>query len=231
MPKGISIVLPAYNEAKKIRNALKAIRNFLKKEGFKNYEIILVDDGSRDNTAEIARKQGAKVLVNKPNRGKGFSVSRGILAASKELVLFTDTDLSTPLGFLKEMLKFIPEYDVIIASRNLPGSNIKIEQPASRKVLGKIFAKFVSLLFMMDIKDTQCGFKLFKTEKAKKIFSKITTERWAFDVEVLVLAKKHHCKIKEIPVDWYNSIDSRLKLKSTLGMLADVLKIKLKYPF
>jgi len=223
----LSVIVPAYNEAKKIGSTIETIRSFLKKARAKDFEIIVVDDGSSDGTGKIALQHKAKLLSNKRNRGKGYSVKRGILASKKELVLFTDVDLSTPLPFLKKFLPYLGQYDIVIASRSLPKSKIK-SRGLVRNILGRGFANIVSIVVLPGIKDSQCGFKLFKAGCAKKVFELQKTDGWAFDVENLAMAKALGFKVKECPIDWYNDMDSRLGPTAIPGMLLDLFKIRFR---
>ncbi len=225
----ISIVIPAYNEEKRINKTIQLILKYLKKRGF-DYEIVVVDDGSKDKTIQTVsqiKENNLTILKNIPNRGKGYTVRRGMLEAKKDLILFTDADNSTPIEELDNFLKYINNYDIIIASRNMKESDIKIKQPLIRSTLGKIFPLLVKLIAVKGIKDTQCGFKLFKKEAAKKIFEKQTMERFAFDVEILYIARKYKLNIKELPVVWINDEGSKVDpIKDSISMFLDLLKVK-----
>ncbi|MBT7903010.1 glycosyltransferase family 2 protein [Candidatus Woesearchaeota archaeon] len=227
----ISIVIPAYNEEKRIGNSLKKIIKFCNKN-LTDYELIIVNDFSKDNTLEIINKnknKKTKVLKNKKNKGKGYTVKRGILNAKYPLVLFSDSDLATPIEEILKMLKYIPKYDIIIASRNLKKSDVRVKQSWYRQIMGKTFPIIVNMLAVPGIRDTQCGFKLFKTDLAKKIVSKQTINRWAFDVELLFIARKMNLKIKEVPIIWIDKEGSTITnpLRDATKMLKDVIKIQL----
>jgi dolichyl-phosphate beta-glucosyltransferase len=229
--QSISVIIPTYNEEKIIEKSLVKVVSYLKKK-FTNYEIIVVDDSS-DRTAKkvtsLAQKnKKIKLLRNKRKEGKGYSVKKGILHAKHPLILFLDADLSTPIEELSKFMPLLKRYDIIIASRNLEDSNIKIKQPFYRVALGRSFSILVNLLILLDIKDTQCGFKLFKNEVAKHIFNLQTLNGFSFDAEILYLAKKNKYKIKEIPVTWINADDSKVSsIRDPIKMLLSLLKIRL----
>lgn len=233
----ISVVIPAYNEEKRIGPTLQKIIKYLKSH-FNKYEIIVLNDCSTDLTNKIVSKymnkkqnknnqNNVRIIQSEKNEGKGNSIKKGILAAKYPLVLFSDADLATPIEELDKLIKFIDKYDVVIASRNMKDSDVRTKQPFYRVLLGKTFPKLVSLIVLRGFKDTQCGFKLFKTSKAKKIVSLQTLNRFAFDVEILFIAKKLGYKIKEVPVVWIDKKDSKVHpVKDSLKMFADLLRIK-----
>ena len=229
----LSIVIPAFNEEKRILPTLESINNYLSRQDYKS-EIIVVDDGSSDNTVDIVKSfiqddKSANILLNGRNRGKGFSVRNGILSAKGEYIFFTDADLSTPIEEIEKCLPFLEhDNDIVIGSRGLVDSDIVIHQPWYREMMGKTFNVFVSLILMKGITDTQCGFKGFKKEAVKPIFDNCLIEGFSFDVEIIYLAKKNGFTIKEIPVRWINSELSKVSpLKHSIQMFADLIKIKL----
>jgi len=228
----ISIVIPAYNEEKRIEKTLKKVYEYFKGKKVE-FEIIVVDDGSNDKTVEIVEKFSSdrkkiRILKHEKNMGKGAAVKTGILNAKGELILFTDADLSTPIEEFEKLKKKIEKgYDIAIGSRGLKDSKIVIPQPFYRRIIGRIFPLLVRLIVIKDFKDTQCGFKLFKKEAAKKIFSQLKTEGFAFDVEVLAKGKKEGYKIAEVGVLWYNSPRSSVKIfRDSFRMFVSLLKIK-----
>ncbi len=209
----ISIVVPCYNEADAIARTIGRIDSYLADRKLKG-EIIIVDDGSTDKTAEEAKKTisrtPVKVLKEK-HRGKGAAVKTGILNSSGNLVLFADADLSTDISFLGKFAEEIEKgFDIIIASRDMPESELRPPQPFFRRFIGFVCRSVVRAVIMRDFRDTQCGFKLFKAEAAKKIFSALKTEGFAFDIEALYLAKKMGFKTREIGVVWENSPKSKV---------------------
>ncbi len=225
----ISIVIPCYNEEKRIINTLKKTIKYLENKKY-NYEIIIVDDFSKDNTIKIIdnlKNKKIKILQNEKNYGKGYSIKKGMLNAKYPLVLFMDADLATPIEELDKFTKEIKNYDILIASRKLNNSNISKKQPFYRQILGKIFLNIVKLFAIKEFKDTQCGFKLFKKDVAKDIFELQTINRFAFDVEILYIALKKNYKIKELPVKWIDQKGSTVNpVKDSISMLKDLLKIR-----
>lgn len=225
----LSVIIPAYNEEKRIGRTLEAILGYLDKQKY-TYEIIVVNDGSTDKTKEVVQQfkhKKIKILDNSGNKGKGYSVQQGFLSAEKEWVLFTDADLSTPIEELKTCFRYASGADVIIGSRNLPMSQIVVKQPFFRSMLGRIFPFFVRLLLLPNIKDSQCGFKLFRKEAAQKVAEKQKITGFCFDVELLFLAKKLGYKIQEIPITWSNDERSKIRIVSdSVTMFLDLLKIR-----
>ena len=227
----ISIIIPAYNETKRIKNTLESVIRFLDVyHKIILYEIIIVDDGSKDNTINLIPKNKHIILLkNEINRGKGFSIKKGVLLAKYDFILFMDSDLATPLQELDNLYTYILEgYDMAIASRNLKNSNIVVKQPKYRQFAGKFFPFLVNIIAGLKFKDTQCGFKLMKAEPAKKIFSTMMINRFAFDVEMLYLAKKYGYKVVEVPVTWVDQKGSTVNfLRDSWRMLRDLFKIRL----
>jgi dolichyl-phosphate beta-glucosyltransferase len=196
---GISIVIPAYNEEKRIGSTLSNISEYMRSRK-DDYEILVVDDGSKDNTKSVVfdhmkKDKKIKYIANPGNKGKGYAVRNGMLNSTMDFVLFSDADLSTPIEELGRFLQYTDEFDVIIASRNMKESNV-VKQPIHRRLPGKIFPLFVNLLAVRGIKDTQCGFKLFSRDAANKIDHLQHLHGFAFDVEVLFIARKLGYKIK-----------------------------------
>ncbi len=227
----ISIVIPAFNEEKRIKKSLINIANYCK-NNFKKYEIIVVDDASTDKTHKIISKlkiKNLKILRNYVNKGKGYSVKRGILKSKYSLVLFTDSDSAIPINHLEKFIKYIEcGYHIVIASKYIKGSHSDTKQSFYRIFIGKIFSLIVNLFVLKGFKDTQCGFKLFKTDIAKKIVKLQTCDRFAFDVELLLIAKKIGIKIKEAPVNWINEKGTRVHpIYDSIEMLIEVIKFKI----
>ncbi len=197
------------------------------------FELIVVDDGSMDDTAAIVRdlsltEPRIRLIANRVNMGKGYSVRRGILEAVGDIVLFSDADLSTPIEEYGKMLDYLSEYDLVMASRSLPESNVVIHQPAYRETMGKMFNLLVQTLIVRGIIDTQCGFKLMKTETGREIAGYLRINRFSFDVEMILVAKRLGYRCVDVPVKWINSPASRVHaVKDSLNMLLDLFRIKL----
>ena len=223
----LSIVVPCYNESKDIAKNSEIIKNYL--ESIKqDYELILVNDGSKDNTKEVIEAiPGVKALSYEPNRGKGGAVKYGIENATGDYVLFMDADLSTDLEAIERFIKIAPNYDMVIGSRHAKDSVIKKKQPALRVFIGWCCRKLVNMKFHFKYKDTQCGFKAMRTDIAKKIVSKQVVNNFAFDVEYLYIAKLNNLSIYEMGVIWADDRGSTVSpLKSSIKFFKDLSFIK-----
>ncbi|MGR3176818.1 MAG: dolichyl-phosphate beta-glucosyltransferase [Candidatus Anammoxibacter sp.] len=229
----ISVILPAYNEEKRITPTLHTIYDYLSNQNY-SFEIILVDDGSTDTTVQLMKNfrsddKSITVLINDENRGKGYTVRKGMLFANGKYIFFTDADLSTPIEEIEKCLPYLKDnYDIVIGSRSLPDSNIIIHQPWYREKMGKIFNFMVKILLLKGIIDTQCGFKGFKKQAVKTVFNKCVIDGFSFDVETILLARKYNCSIKEIPVIWTNSPLSKVNpVKHSIQMFIDLIAIRI----
>ncbi len=228
----LSVIVPAYNEQRRLPKTLSSIDSYLRKQPY-DYEILVVNDGSKDKTAEVVEDLKVKIknlrlVDNKENHGKGFVVRQGLLEAKGEYRLFTDADNSTSIDQVEKMWPEVKKgYDIVIGSRDLKESIIAVPQSWIRRRLGDVFNLFSQVTCgLWGIWDAQCGFKIFTKEAVEKIFPKCKINRWAFDPEILVIAKKLGFKIKEIPVVWINEPESKLKFKSMVKMGLDLLKIR-----
>ncbi len=231
----ISVVIPAYNEASRIKDSLRRIVSYFEQKSVP-YEVIVVDDGSEDGTdravAAMARDMKAvRLLKSNRNRGKGHAVRWGMMAAQGEYDLMSDADLSTPIEEIEKLVSAleVEGYDVAIGSRGLPQSDVRLRQSFVRERMGKFFNLFVRVLAVRGFCDTQCGFKCFRFKAAQAIFSRQRIDGFCFDVEVLTIAKVLGIRIKEVPVIWLNSAESRVHIvHAPLQMFADVLRIALR---
>ena len=230
----LSIIIPAYNEEKRLPKTLAEIDKYLKKQNY-NYEIIVVSDGSKDKTVEVVENlkpqiANLRLIDKKENYGKGYGVRLGMLEAKGEYRLFSDADNSTSIDQVEKMWpEFKKGYDVVIGSRDIKGAILDPPQPFLRKmILGKGFRILTQIICgTWEILDTQCGFKGFTQKAARDIFSECKINRFAFDPEVLVVAKKLGYRIKEIPVCWKNDLESKVKFKSIIKMFFELLRIRL----
>ena len=236
----LSVVIPAYNEEKRLPLTLFDIDKYLSRQkypsissGQANYEIIVVNDGSKDGTAKAVNDltgqiKNLRLIDNKDNHGKGYVTRQGMLEAKGEYRLFMDADNSTSVDQVENMWPYFEQgFDVVIGSRDAKGAVLDPPQPASRLFLGEIFGLFTSIMCgTWGIKDTQCGFKGFTRKAAENIFPKCRIDRFAFDPEILIIAKKLKYKIKEMPVHWRNDLESKVKFKSMVKMGMDLVKIR-----
>lgn len=198
-------------------------------------EIIVVLDGSTDATLEIARAAArdvpqVKIIDRKVNRGKGFTVREGMLAASGQIRLFTDGDNSTDIAHFDKMKPLFDQgYDIVIASRNAadaPGAVQVVSQAWYKRAIGRLGNRIVQIAAVPGIWDTQCGFKAFRAEAAERIFAQTTIERWGFDIEVLALAQRLGYKIGIVPARWLNDDRSHVKLSDYLHVLGDTFTVR-----
>lgn len=228
----LSVIIPAYNEAERIPKTLLDMDKYLSQAGF-SYEVIVVNDGSKDKTAEIVEKMRAliknlKLIDNKVNQGKGGVVAQGMLEAKGLIRLFADADNSTPIEQIEKFFPYFKEgYDVVIGSRAMKDSQLAVKQPFYRQILGRLGNLIIRLLAVPAIKDTQCGFKAFTEQAAEKIFSQLTIKRWGFDIEVLAIARLLGYRIKEVGIRWINDPHSKVKASAFFEVLGEVIKIRL----
>jgi dolichyl-phosphate beta-glucosyltransferase len=210
---GLSVVVPAYNEARRLPPTLARLRTFLDARGGE-YEIVVVDDGSRDGTAEAARAAGGavtRVVVSPNNRGKGHAVRLGMLAARGARRLMCDADLSTPIEQLPALEAPLDQgFDVAIGSRAVAGAQVEVRQTGFRENAGRVFNLLVRVLALPDVRDTQCGFKLFSAAAAERVFGVARLDGFAFDVEALFLTRRLGFSLAEVAVVWRNDPASRV---------------------
>jgi dolichyl-phosphate beta-glucosyltransferase len=232
-PLELSIVVPAFNEEQRLPKSLQSIRAYLQSRSLRA-EVLVVNDGSTDATAKVVEVSRSgfpelRLITNDRNRGKGFSVRHGMLEAQGEIALFTDADLSTPIEEADKLLAVLRDggYDGAIGSRALDRSLIEVHQPAFREQAGVIFNRIVRWMIGLPFRDTQCGFKAFRREKARFIFEQQRTEGFGFDPEILFLAQKKGLRIVEVPVRWAHNPATKVNLAGdSLGMFLDLLAIR-----
>jgi dolichyl-phosphate beta-glucosyltransferase len=228
----ISIVIPAYNEESRLGPTLERVLSFVRQQAW-DAEVIVVDDGSRDRTADIVREYAqsdgvVRLLQNPGNRGKGYSVRNGVLNARGRIVLFTDADLSSPLEEAPKLLEALENgADIAIGSRWMRSELQTKRQSPARQVLGRVFNLLLRIVLRMDFKDTQCGFKAFRRHAAKAVFPLQKIERWGFDPEILFLAHRAGLKTVEVPVRWGHDNGTRINpVADGSRMVADMLRIR-----
>ena len=227
----LSIIIPAYNEEARLAATLEQIAAYISNSG-RDTEVLVVDDGSKDGTAAVAeyfqiKIPSLRVVSNGVNRGKGYSVRRGMQEARGRIALFTDADLSAPIEEADKLLAALDKNDIAIGSRALDRSLISVRQSPFREFAGILFNKIVQLILWLPFVDTQCGFKAFVREKCGIIFEQQTIERFGFDPELLYLARHHGLRAVEIPVRWGHSPATKVSmLRDSLQMFLDVFTIR-----
>ncbi len=231
-PPFLSIIVPAYNEASRIEGTLEQIATYLHSRPF-SAELLVVDDGSFDDTArrveEMARPDGCIRLLRTPHRGKGHAVKSGMAAARGERRFFCDADLSMPIAELDRFLDpSLSQFDVVIGSREAEGAH-RVGEPRLRHFLGRAY-NLLARLLVRDIKDTQCGFKLFRAAAAEQLFALQRLDGFGFDVEVLFLAQRRGWRLKELGVDWYYMPQSKVRpLRDSLRVFRETLQVWLNH--
>ncbi len=227
----LSIVIPAYNEERRLPETLRRIRAYVEARTA-SAEVIVVDDGSSDRTAAFVEEHrpsflGLRLVSNGRNRGKGYSVRHGMLEARGRVVLFTDADLSAPIEEADKLLAALATHDVAIGSRGLDRSLIEVHQSALREFAGMAYNLVVRLLTGLPFKDTQCGFKAFLRERSRIIFEQQRIERFGFDPEILFLARRHRLRTAEVPVRWAHDSATKVHmLRDSLRMFFELLAIR-----
>lgn len=228
MKRSISIIIPAYNEEKRLPATLKTVKAYLESSHWDFAEILVVNDGSRDRTSEVARLAGVRVLENPGNRGKGFTVRHGMLEARGDWALFSDADLSAPIDDLEKLWAGTErdQAQVAIGSRALDRSLIGVRQPLFRELSGRFFNIVMRLITGLPFQDTQCGFKLFKCSAAREIFTRQQLDGFGFDVEVMFIARKLGYRVLEVPVRWNDVAGTKVSLWSGIKGFLDPLKVR-----
>lgn len=230
----LSVVVPCYNEARRLPSSLSQLLHHASSWPFA-FEIIVVVERSTDQTAEIAteiasREPAVTVIANPVQRGKGYALRTGVLRSRGAIVLTMDADLSVPLGCIDEFVRYFerhPEADVLLGNRQHQKSQIAVRQRLLRELLGKCFNILVRLVLGGTLRDTQCGFKAYRRPAATAIFSRQTIDGFASDVEILYLAKRLGFEIRDLPVHWSNSPESRVRIvRDTWYMLRDLATVR-----
>ena len=229
----LSLIVPAYNEGRRIGASLAAMSDYLQATGFP-YEIIVIDDGSGDATAAVIAEAGARderlrTIAYTPNRGKGYAVRTGMRAARGEYHMFLDADLSIPIALAADLLRELQAgYDIAIASRWHPLSSEAVRPPPARRVMGSVFRWCVRQLVVSEVRDTQCGCKAYRADVSRRLFALSRIERFSFDAEVIFLAARLGYRIKEVPFALRHVAGSSVRpLRDALVMLRDLLRIRL----
>lgn len=225
----LSVVIPAYNEEDRLGATLEKVLAHLDRRGLES-EVLVVDDGSTDRTAAVAGGLGdsrVQVLRQSPNQGKGAAVRRGLAASRGRRVLISDADLSTPIEELERLEPRLDEVAVVLGSRAVEGARLTRRQPLYREVMGKVFNRIVQLAAVGGVRDTQCGFKLLDGEAARRIARHLITDGFAFDVELVWLARRFGLGIAEVGVEWHNSPTSRVQpLLDPPRMLLEIARFR-----
>ena len=228
----LSVVVPAYNEAGRLPPTLEAILAYLRDSG-RSYELIVVDDGSRDRTVEVVEainheREEIRLVKHPLNLGKGAAVRTGVLASRGDIVLFTDADLSTPITDAELLIAAIEAgADVAIGSRAVDRGLVEVHQPIYRETMGRVFNLFVQAVLLPGLHDTQCGFKAFRGDVGRELFAAMTSRGFEFDPEVLYRARRKGLVIREIAVHWRNSPDTRVSaLRDSARMFGSLFRIR-----
>jgi dolichyl-phosphate beta-glucosyltransferase len=227
----LSVIIPAFNEERRLPETLAVVWTYLT-AAIPEFEILVVDDGSLDNTAKVAKRfaadhKGVRVISYQPNRGKGRAVKVGMQEGRGEFMLFLDADLATPIEETGSLFKQLASgYDVAIGSRAVCGSQLLVRQPWYRELGGRTFNLVIQLFALPGIRDTQCGFKLFSRRAALEIFARCAEDGFGFDIEVLYLARRLGYKIAEVPVRWRHVGESKVRLiRDALRMFASTARV------
>jgi dolichyl-phosphate beta-glucosyltransferase len=234
LPVSLSIVIPAYNEERRLPSTLDRVLVYLRNEAFTEWEIVVVNDGSRDGTADLVRRYAAsepriRLLENPGNRGKGYAVRNGMLNATREWALITDADLSAPIEELSRLLSAVQAGNgvaIAIGSRAIDRALVSVHQSPFREFSGRVFNIVMRLVTGLPFRDTQCGFKLFRTDAAKSIFSRQRIDGFGFDVEDLMIAKLLGFRAVEVGVSWANVEGTKVSLWNGVQSFGEVLQVR-----
>ncbi len=230
----LSLVIPVYNEEKRIGKTFDALFDFSRHHMFADLEVVFVNDGSRDSTLDKIRNFSAslpvRVISYQENRGKGFAVRRGMLEAKNDYVLFLDADMSTPLSEINLFLPYIRDHeDVIIGSRKIQGARVRKYQPWHRRMMGEVYTALANYITKAGVSDFTCGFKCFSRQASRKVFENAKIDRWSYDAEILFLARKFNLRIIEVGVSWENDEDTKVRLGiDAIQSLFDLVRIPMR---
>jgi dolichyl-phosphate beta-glucosyltransferase len=228
----VSLIIPAYNEERRIKLTLESIDDYFSSQ-LLTREIIVVDDGSRDDTAGVVEELKKKiehlmVIRYERNRGKGYAIKTGIEHSNGEYIFFADADNSTPIQEFEKFYSSLKDNKVVIGSRYILGSNVVVKQRPYRVILSRCGNMLIRFFLLDGIRDTQCGFKAFQHEAAREIFRRMKMDRFGFDVEIILITRLLNYSVKEIPVSWLNSSDSRVRpIRDALRTFKELIYIKL----
>lgn len=230
----LSVVIPAYNEESRLPHTLRAVLAYLNKQEY-TWDVTVVDDGSTDRTAEIVREASVvdprvSLLQYGGNRGKGYAVRHGMTRVAGEFRLFMDADNSTTVDHFEQFSRiFNMGFDVVIGSRDVAGAQIAVHQAWWKEKLGDLGNLWIQFWAVPGISDTQAGFKVFKGAVAADVFSRLTIDRWGFDVEALAVTRHLGYKISEQPIRWVNDPNSKVSTKAYLDVLKEVVQVRLNF--
>ena len=211
----LSVIIPAYNEEPNLLDTLQEVAGYLNSQNY-SYEVIIVEDGSKDKTYEIAEAakslfKNFSLIKNDKNQGKGYSVKKGVLVATGQLILFMDADNSARINEIEKLLLQVDDIDVVIASRRSPDAIIEQFQPLHRRIMGDIYILLSKLILGISVSDYNCGFKLYTRRASRIIFPRLTRNDWSFDSELIFLIKKYNLKLKEVGIRWQDKRTSKVK--------------------
>ena len=232
VPAVTSVVVPAFNEAERLGPTLERILAYFERRATPA-EVVVVDDGSADATADVASRfapRGVRLVRLPANRGKGAALRAGVAASAGAAVLLTDADLSTPIEEIERLEAALAEADLVLGSRAVAGSRITRRQPWYRELMGRSFNRVIRLLGVTSLHDTQCGFKLLRGDVARRLFAELTVDRFAYDVELVWLARRRGFRVVEVGVAWHDSPASRVHpVRDAASMLVDVLRFRFRH--
>jgi len=227
----LSVVIPVFNEEERLPASLERILAW-KGDLCSISEVIVVDDGSQDATLAIAKRftdERLRTVTYHPNAGKGYAIRRGVLESTADVILLCDADLSTPIEEADALARHLADFEIVIGSRAIDVSTVTRKQPWYRQQMGRTFNTIMRMITGLPYRDTQCGFKLMTRDAGRAIFTEAVIDRFAFDVEMLIIAHHLGLHVKEAPVTWLNSEDSRVRIvRDSSRMLLDIIRTRLR---